>query len=409
MRGDDVVVTRQGDSIGAAGLIKSRGTDHCCFSDQEETRHTWDQTNQQQYSLCVCIFEYLEPKKDEVKCDVDQLMDLLGVDSAGTSTTTDLRPGVVIGMAYLEEDRDGAHIRPLENACHRKFSSGHPNSALETNEATKRRECSDIKNDRTKTTDRGEESYRNETKLLKQQTSGLPNQRQIKLNNINLICKTLDLMIVKNGSRWTLPNRLMTNEEFFEYCDQNAKAAEWAGEPEIRALSRHCKRMVQVIQAVERSLNPSSKSYWMEFRMFGGYRIRLKLLTEQGMANGGRRWSELGLRLNTGQSEDWNSTVNAPNGYISFLELMEGMGQMEVMEENKGFRGLRQDKDSTKIKGQKSRRYRIKRLRTIRKKSRAVEQDRKAENSGKESIGVKKSPTKARSFISLNNKSIIKE
>ncbi|CAH7682495.1 hypothetical protein PPACK8108_LOCUS15431 [Phakopsora pachyrhizi] len=49
---------------------------------------------------------------------------------------------------------------------------------------------------------------------------------------------------------------------------------------------------------------------------------------------------------------------------------------------NKGFRGLRQDKDSTKIKGQKSRRYRIKRLRTIRKKSRAVEQDRKAENSG---------------------------
>ncbi|KAI8459127.1 hypothetical protein BY996DRAFT_6439164 [Phakopsora pachyrhizi] len=79
------------------------------------------------------------------------------------------------------------------------------------------------------------------------------------------------------------------------------------------------------------------------------------------------------------------------------------------MDMNKGFRGLRQDKDSTKIKGQKSRRYRIKRLRTIRKKSRAVEQDRGAENSGKESIGVKKSPTKARSFISLNNKSIIKE
>ncbi|CAH7668084.1 hypothetical protein PPACK8108_LOCUS2558 [Phakopsora pachyrhizi] len=70
----------------------------------------------------------------------------------------------------------------------------------------------------------------------------------------------------------------------------------------------------------------------------------------------------------------------------------QGTGQHK----NKGFRGLRQDKDSTKIKGQKSRRYRIKRLRTIRKKSRAVEQDRKAENSGKESIGVKKSPTKAR-------------
>ncbi|KAI8456190.1 hypothetical protein BY996DRAFT_6581733 [Phakopsora pachyrhizi] len=34
--------------------------------------------------------------------------------------------------------------------------------------------------------------------------------------------------------------------------------------------------------------------------------------------------------LNTGQSEDWNSTVNAPNGYISFLELMEGMGQRYI-------------------------------------------------------------------------------
>ncbi|CAH7688579.1 hypothetical protein PPACK8108_LOCUS23551 [Phakopsora pachyrhizi] len=91
--------------------------------------------------------------------------------------------------------------------------------------------------------------------------------------------------------------------------------------------------------------------------------------------------------------------------------LLEGFwkGLKAMNSLNKGFRGLRQDKDSTKIKGQKSRRYRIKRLRTIRKKSRAVEQDRKAENSGKESIGVKKSPTKARSFISLNNKSIIKE
>ncbi|KAI8448980.1 hypothetical protein BY996DRAFT_4590055 [Phakopsora pachyrhizi] len=44
---------------------------------------------------------------------------------------------------------------------------------------------------------RREESYRNETELLKQQNSGLPNQRQIKLDNINLICKTLDLTIVK--------------------------------------------------------------------------------------------------------------------------------------------------------------------------------------------------------------------
>ncbi|CAH7665824.1 hypothetical protein PPACK8108_LOCUS111 [Phakopsora pachyrhizi] len=46
-------------------------------------------------------------------------------------------------------------------------------------------------------------------------------------------------------------------------------------------------------------------------------------------------------------------------------------------------KGLEQDKDSTRIKGQKSRRYRIKRLRTTRKKrSRAEEQDREAVNRG---------------------------
>ncbi|KAI8445372.1 hypothetical protein BY996DRAFT_6536479 [Phakopsora pachyrhizi] len=50
---------------------------------------------------------------------------------------------------------------------------------------------------------------------------------------------------------------------------------------------------------------------------------------------------------------------------------------------DKDKKGLEQDKDSTRIKGQKSRRYRIKRLRTTRKKrSRAVKQDRGAENSG---------------------------
>ncbi|KAI8445206.1 hypothetical protein BY996DRAFT_6541735 [Phakopsora pachyrhizi] len=42
-----------------------------------------------------------------------------------------------------------------------------------------------------------------------------------------------------------------------------------------------------------------------------------------------------------------------------------------------------EDKDSTRIKGQKSRRYRIKRLRTtIKKRSRAEEQDREADNRG---------------------------
>ncbi|CAH7690898.1 hypothetical protein PPACK8108_LOCUS26364 [Phakopsora pachyrhizi] len=49
-----------------------------------------------------------------------------------------------------------------------------------------------------------------------------------------------------------------------------------------------------------------------------------------------------------------------------------------------GFKGLEQDKDSTRIKGQKSRGYRIKR----------TEEQRIVDN------GVKKSPIKARSFIS---------
>ncbi|KAI8453803.1 hypothetical protein BY996DRAFT_4537853, partial [Phakopsora pachyrhizi] len=148
---------------------------------------------------------------------------------------------------------------------------------------------------------RREESYRNETELLRQQTSALPNQHQIELNNINLICKTLDLMIVemaadghclfsavanklnfygfKDGpfdylglrsivssqlrnnkddfykpydqlSHSSDENRLMTNEEFFEYCDRIARTAEWGGKPEIMALSRHFKKVIHVIQSV---------------------------------------------------------------------------------------------------------------------------------------------------------------
>ncbi|KAI8453195.1 hypothetical protein BY996DRAFT_4546836, partial [Phakopsora pachyrhizi] len=45
-------------------------------------------------------------------------------------------------------------------------------------------------------------------------------------------------------------NRLMTDEEFFEYCDWIARTAEWGGKPEIMALSRHFKKAVHVIQAV---------------------------------------------------------------------------------------------------------------------------------------------------------------
>ncbi|KAI8453357.1 hypothetical protein BY996DRAFT_6542630 [Phakopsora pachyrhizi] len=69
-----------------------------------------------------------------------------------------------------------------------------------------------------------EESYRNETEILRKPTSSLPNPCWIELDNINL-------------------DRLITDEEFLECCDWMARTAEWAGEPEIMALSRHCKKM----------------------------------------------------------------------------------------------------------------------------------------------------------------------
>ncbi|CAH7690537.1 hypothetical protein PPACK8108_LOCUS25905 [Phakopsora pachyrhizi] len=71
------------------------------------------------------------------------------------------------------------------------------------------------------------------------------------------------------------------------------------------------------------------------------------------------------------ESGDWSATVDAHMG------LMEGMARIPLrMAEDR-------DKDSTRIKGQKSRRYRIKRLRTtIKKRSRAEEQDREADNRG---------------------------
>ncbi|CAH7674730.1 expressed protein [Phakopsora pachyrhizi] len=84
---------------------------------------------------------------------------------------------------------------------------------VDGDKATETRECSDIKTNEQQQNEgrnirksrnrhrerlaRREESSRNETELLKQQTSGLPNQRQIELDNINLICKTLDLKIVE--------------------------------------------------------------------------------------------------------------------------------------------------------------------------------------------------------------------
>ncbi|KAI8443202.1 hypothetical protein BY996DRAFT_7730757 [Phakopsora pachyrhizi] len=188
---------------------------------------------------------------------------------------------------------------------------------VDGDKATETRECSDIKTNEQQQNEgrnirksrnrhrerlaRREESSRNETELLKQQTSGLPNQRQIELDNINLICKTLDLKIVEmaadghclfsavadqlnfygleggpfdyHGLRLIVSsqmrnnkddfinhmisssdssdeNRLMSDEEFFEYCDRIARTAEWGGEPEIMALSRHFKKTIHVIQAV---------------------------------------------------------------------------------------------------------------------------------------------------------------
>ncbi|CAH7672484.1 hypothetical protein PPACK8108_LOCUS7296 [Phakopsora pachyrhizi] len=83
-----------------------------------------------------------------------------------------------------------------------------------------------------------------------------------------------------------------------------------------------------------------------------------------------------------------------------------------VSRRREGFKGLEQDKDSTRIKGQKSRRYRIKWLRTTRKKrSRAEEQDREAENRGvknKRTVRRKALVSKSNN-INNNKKKINKE
>ncbi|CAH7686837.1 hypothetical protein PPACK8108_LOCUS21542, partial [Phakopsora pachyrhizi] len=109
---------------------------------------------------------------------------------------------------------------------------------------------------------------------------------------------------------------------------------------------------------------------------FGGCWSHLKLLMEQvkfngmDMVNGDRRWS-----AGTAGDQELKTLPRMPLR----------MGDIECLWE---LVGLEQDKDSTRIKEQKSRGYRIKRIKDYQKKrrrrrrSRAVEQDRGAENSG---------------------------
>ncbi|CAH7669343.1 hypothetical protein PPACK8108_LOCUS3949 [Phakopsora pachyrhizi] len=160
---------------------------------------------------------------------------------------------------------------------------------VDGDKATETRECSDIKTNEQQQNEgrnirksrnrhrerlaRREESSRNETELLKQQTSGLPNQRQIELDNINLICKTLDLKIVEvirtdkkhrkylflggpfdyHGLRLIVSSQMRNNKDDFinhmisssDSSDENRlmsdeETAEWGGEPET----------IHVIQAV---------------------------------------------------------------------------------------------------------------------------------------------------------------
>ncbi|KAI8450813.1 hypothetical protein BY996DRAFT_6470324 [Phakopsora pachyrhizi] len=104
--------------------------------------------------------------------------------------------------------------------------------------------------------------------------------------------------------------------------------------------------------------------------------FHLKLLMEQvkfngmDMVNGDRRWS-----AGTAGDQELKTLPRMPLR----------MGDIECLWE---LVGLEQDKDSTRIKEQKSRGYRIKRIKDYQKKrrrrrrSRAVEQDRGAENSG---------------------------
>ncbi|KAI8444794.1 hypothetical protein BY996DRAFT_6484350 [Phakopsora pachyrhizi] len=76
--------------------------------------------------------------------------------------------------------------------------------------------------------------------------------------------------------------------------------------------------------------------------------------------------------LKLAQSKDWSATGKASRGKFLFWG-MEVMAQ-DTLRMEEGFKGLEQDKDSTRITGQKSRGYRI-------------------------NIGVKKSPIKARKLI----------
>ncbi|CAH7677325.1 hypothetical protein PPACK8108_LOCUS12462 [Phakopsora pachyrhizi] len=83
---------------------------------------------------------------------------------------------------------------------------------------------------------------------------------------------------------------------------------EWAGKPEITALSRHCKKMIQVIQASqeERVEEKIGEHFW-------------RLLESSRTIDG--------ARFVLAQSGDWSATVDAHMGQTYILWVMEGMGR----------------------------------------------------------------------------------
>ncbi|KAI8448659.1 eukaryotic translation initiation factor 3 subunit 7-domain-containing protein [Phakopsora pachyrhizi] len=99
------------------------------------------------------------------------------------------------------------------------------------------------------------------------------------------------------------------------------------------------------------------------------------------------------------ENEDWSATVNASRGNISFGGLWEEGcdGEGRAAEDRARLRELDKRTEEQRIQD---------------KEDRGLQEEEKRNRTEKqriEDIGVKESPIKARSFISLNNKSIIKE
>ncbi|CAH7681188.1 hypothetical protein PPACK8108_LOCUS13756 [Phakopsora pachyrhizi] len=124
----------------------------------------------------------------------------------------------------------------------------------------------------------------------------------------------------------------------------------------------------------------NGSSLWIRVRVFNLIFKTAKSPAglEGGIGQGICRLSELSRAI------DRAGEVSTHEGYgygpRRLMLAQSGDGCCAAAEDREGFKGLEQDKDSTRIKGQKSRGYRIKSIEDYKKKKK--EQDREAENRG---------------------------